>query len=52
LFPVVVGRKSTSQVKGVRKKVGTYTPMTDCFFGGSALMIATGDQRIKDGGEM
>ncbi len=28
-----------------RKKVGTYTPMTDCFFGGSLLMFVTGDQK-------
>ncbi len=25
----------------------TYTPMTDCFFGGSLLMFATSDQAIK-----
>lgn len=29
------------------KKVGrTYTPMTDCFFGASVVMIATGDLLI------
>lgn len=32
--------------KGVKKKVGTYTPMTDCFFGGSLLMMATDDLLI------
>jgi hypothetical protein len=26
----------------------THTPMMDCFFGGSLLMVATGDQRSKD----
>ena len=37
-----------TSMKGRMKSWETYTPMTDCFFGGSLLMVATGDQRSKD----
>lgn len=33
--------------KGKRKQDKTYTPMTDSFFGGSLLMMKTGDRLIK-----
>jgi hypothetical protein len=43
------GIRSRSQAKDFRGfGDSTYTPMTDCFFGGSLLMFATGDQRSKD----
>ncbi len=28
-------------------EIGTYTPITACFFGGSLLMMAAGDRLIK-----
>jgi hypothetical protein len=37
---------------GNQEKGVTYTPMMDCFWGGSLLMIATGDGRRKDWEEM
>jgi hypothetical protein len=37
------GRERREQEQG-----NTYTPMTDCFFGGSLLMVTAGDrERIK-----
>ena len=41
------GIRSRSQADGGEAGDNTYTPMTDCFFGGSLLMFATGDQAIK-----
>jgi hypothetical protein len=41
-------RAAEDQDRRRGRKRDTYTPMTDCFFGGSLLMVTAGDrERIK-----
>jgi len=40
---VVDGAKKLVAITSRKREDGTYTPITDCFFGGSLLMFATGD---------
>jgi hypothetical protein len=50
-----VGMGATRVKEGMKKRKVTYMPMTDCFFGGSLLMVTSEDGQMQglrgDGGD-